>query len=64
MCPTARRMNRNELPQMTEVTVKSNRAFRFTFPPLSAGDAPYLPCFGRRIRPRRGGWAAGTVGPS
>ena len=38
MCSTATRMNRNELPQMTDVAAKSSAAFRFTFPPpLTAG---------------------------
>src|SRR5207248_11728680 len=32
MCSTATRMNRNELPQMTEVAANSSAAFRLTFP--------------------------------
>jgi hypothetical protein len=32
MCSTASRMNRNELPQMTEVAVNSSSDFRVTAP--------------------------------
>ena len=55
MCSTATRMNRKELPQITEVTVKSSSAFRpNSLPPARPGRVAVTPVQASHSGPRSG----------